>query len=81
MKEFFLQLGTPMELDTRMGVFLPTGAIHMIGPKAYTKILCEHNAFLQNIMTIPIGDFQHKTLEIPFSCDTTTDMTKPTFMR
>jgi len=63
-----------MELDTHMGVFVPTGAIHMIGPEAYTKLLCEHNAFLQSVVTVPIGDFQHETLEIPFSCDTTTDI-------
>jgi len=74
LKEFFLQIGTPMELDTRMGVFVPTGAIHMIGPADYTKLLCKNNAFLQSIVTVPIGDFQHETLEIPFSCDTTTDI-------
>jgi len=74
LKEFFLQLGTPKELDMRMGIFVPTGTIHMIGPEAYTKLLCNINAFLQSIMTVPIADFQHETLKIPFSCNTTTDI-------
>jgi len=63
-----------MDIDTHMGVFVPMGAIHMIKPKAYTKLLCNNNAFLQSIMTVLIRDFQHEMLKIPFSCNTTTDI-------
>jgi len=39
LKEFFTQLGNPMELDTCISTFVPTGAVHLIGPEAYTKLL------------------------------------------
>ncbi len=74
LKEFFTQLGNPMEMDTRFGVFLPTGTAHLIGAEAYKKLLCDNNEYLQTITTIPMGDFQHETLEIPFSCDQNTDI-------
>ncbi len=48
--------------------------MHMIGPDAYTKLICNNNAFFQSVTTIPSGDFQHKTLEIPFSTNTTMDI-------
>ncbi len=63
----------PMEL-TRLGTFLPAGAVHLIGTEAYAKILRDHNQFLHTVTTVPIGDFQHETLEIPFLTDTTTDI-------
>jgi len=74
LREFFTQLSNPMELETQIGVFVPTGAVHMIGLEAYKKLLCDHNAFLQSVTTVPIGDFQHEMLEIPFSYDNTTDI-------
>jgi len=74
LKEFFTQLGNPMETDTRMGVFLPNGSAHMIGAEAYKKLLCDNNEDLQTITTVPVGDFQHATLEIPFSSDKNTDI-------
>jgi len=74
LKEFFTQLGNPMELDTRIGTFVPTGAVHLIGQDAYVRLLHDNNSFLQTIATVPIGDFQHATLEIPFSTDTSTDI-------
>ncbi len=77
LKEFFSQMCNPMELNTRIGVFIPTGAIHMIGPEAYANLLCENNSFINNIATVPIGDFQHATLDIPYSteADTSIDTT------
>jgi len=74
LKEYFTQLSNPMELDTRFGVFLPTGTVHMIGMDAYKKLLCDNNKFLQTITTVPLGDFQHEMLDIPFSCDTNTNI-------
>jgi len=69
LKEFFTRLGNPMELDTRMGVFLPNGTVHVIGVDAYKKLLCDNNEYLQTITTVPVGDFPQEMLEIPFSED------------
>jgi len=55
-------------------MFVPTGAVHIIGPNAYTNLLCANNKFLQNITTVPLSDFQHATLEIPFLTDNNTDI-------
>jgi len=81
LKEYFTQLGHPLELDTRFGVFLPTGTVHMIGVDAYRKLLCDNNKFLQTITTVLHGDFQHKMLDIPFSCNTTTDIDTKTLYK
>jgi len=80
LKEFFTQLGTPMDLETCLGVFVPTSMVHMIGAEAYKKLLCDHNSFLQTIMTVPVGDFQHDTLKMPFSSDTNTDIETTTLL-
>jgi len=63
-----------MEPDTRFGVFLPSGAVHMVGVEAYKKLLCDNNEFLQTITTVPLGDFPHELLDIPFSNDRSTDI-------
>jgi len=73
-KEFFTQLGNLMEMDTRIGVFIPTGTVHLIGVEAYKKVLCKHNKYIQLITTIPVGDFQHATLDIPFAHDQNMDI-------
>jgi len=74
LKEFLTQYGNPMELDPCIGTFFPTGVVHLIGPEAYVKLLQDNNSFLQSIATVLIGDFQHATLDIPFSTDTSTDI-------
>jgi len=68
-----------MEL-TRLGMFIPTGAVHMIGTDAYAKLLWDHNQFLHTVTTVPIGDFQHETLDIPFSTNTTTNIEMTSLM-
>jgi len=78
LKEFFAQMGNPMDLEMRIGIFVPTGAVHTIGVEAYTTLICDNNAFLNSITTIPLGDFQHETLDIPFSLDKTTDIDQTT---
>jgi len=55
-------------------MFIPTGTIHLVGPEACTNLLCAINAFLQNITTVPMGDFQHEMLKIPFSMDNDMDI-------
>ncbi len=74
LKEFFTQISNPMELDTHIRLFLPTGAVHMIGPKAYAKLLRDNSLFLHNITMVPVSDFQHTTLNIPFSNNSMTDI-------
>jgi len=78
LREFFTQLSNPMDLETQISVFVPTGVVHMIIPEAYKNLLCNHNAFLQSVTTVLIGDFQHETLDIPFSYDSTTDIDSTT---
>ncbi len=74
LKEFFNQSSVSLDLDTRLGTFVPTGTVHLIGTKAYAKLLREHNQFLHTVTTIPIGDFQHETLKLPFSMDANTNI-------
>jgi len=78
LKEFFAQLGNPMELDTRIGTFVPTGAVHLLGLDTYTNLICDHNSFIHSVATVPVGDFQHATLDIPFSCDANNDIDQTT---
>jgi len=78
LKEFFAQKGNPMDLETRIGLFVPTGAVHVIGPEAYSTLIRDNNAFLTSVTTIPLGDFQHDTLDIPFSLDKSTDIDQTT---
>jgi len=74
LKEFFNQSGLSQDADPHAGKFVPAGAIHLIGLEAYTKLLCNHNHFLHTVTTVPIRDFQHVTLDIPFSMDANTDI-------
>jgi len=63
-----------MEMDARFGVFLPMGTAHLIGVEAYKKLLCDNNEYQQSITTVPMGNFQHDTLHLPFPCDHNTDI-------
>jgi len=74
LKEFFTQQSNPMELDTRLGMFVPMGVVHLLGPDTYSTLICVNNSFLQSVATVPVGDFQHETLDIPFSCDSNNDI-------
>jgi len=56
------------------GLFILTGAVHLIGVEAYTKLIRDHNSFLDSITTVPVGDFQQETLNIPFSTDSDNDI-------
>jgi len=80
LKEFFLQLASPAHYEKQIGVFVPTGAVHLVGPTNYANLIRENNIFIHSVMTIPIGDFQHETLDIPFSVDSTTDIDKTTLL-
>jgi len=81
LKEYFSQLASPESYEKQIGVFVLTGAVHLLGAVNYAKLLCrDHNAstFLQNVVTIPIGDLQHVTHNIPFSLHNDTDIDKTT---
>jgi len=78
LKEFYSQLASPEIYEKQIGVFIPTGAVHLLGTEKYLQLIRENNAFLNDITTIPLGDFQHPTLDIPFSTDSTTDIEQTT---
>jgi len=80
LKEFFAQLGSPAHYEKQLGVFVPTGAVHLLGAANYVNMICDNNQFIHNVVTIPIGDFQHETLDIPFSIDTSTDIDQTTLL-
>jgi len=81
LKEFFSQIANPMEMEKKIRMFVPTGAVHLIGAEAYTNLLCANNEFLQSITTVPMGDFQHDTLDIPFSTDKDTDINQTNLLK
>jgi len=37
------------------GVFLPKGAVHLLGPQTYANVLQENEVFLSNVATIPMN--------------------------
>jgi len=78
LKEFYSQLASPVIYEKQIGVFVPIGAAHTIGSANYVKLLSDNNAFLQSVVTIPVGDFSHDTLDIPFSMDDNTDINQTT---
>ncbi len=74
LKEFFSQLASPVHYENQIGVFVPTAAAQILGAANYAQLIRENNAFIHSVVTIPIGDFQHETLDIPFSLDSSTDI-------
>ncbi len=78
LREFFSQLGSPASCETLIGLFVPTGAANLLGASTYETLIRENNAFLDSVKTIPMGDFQHETLDITFSTDTSTDIEQTT---
>jgi len=78
LKEFFSQLASPEHYEKQIGVFVPTGTVHSIGSENYAKLLSDNNVFLKSVVSIPIGDFSHETLDIPFSLDSDTDIDQTT---
>jgi len=80
LKEFFSQLASPTYYEKQIGVFVPTGAVHLLGAANYVKLIRDNNAFIHSVMSIPLGDFQHETLDIPFSLDPSTDIEETTLL-
>jgi len=80
LKEFFSQLASPTNYEKQIGFFIPTGAVHTIGTQNYAKLISDNDAFVKSVVTIPLGDFQYETLEIPFSLDKKMDIDKTTLL-
>jgi len=53
--EFFTRLASTTNNDQRDGVFLPKGAVHLLGPSTYEQVLKDNNFFLTTIATVPIN--------------------------
>ncbi len=80
LQEFFSQLASPTYYEKQIGVFVPTGAVHLLGAENYIKLIRDNNAFIHSVLSIPLGDFQHETLDIPFSLDSSTDIDQTTLL-
>ena len=52
--EFITRLATTNK-DQRDGVFIPKGAVHLLGPQTYEQVLKDHNFFLTTVATVPIN--------------------------
>jgi len=53
--EFFARMASDTSNDQRDGVFVPKGAIHLLGPQTYEQILKDNNFFLTTVATIPVN--------------------------
>ncbi len=77
-KEFYSQLASLAHYEKQIGIFVLTGAVHLLGAMNYANLLRDNNSYLQSVVMIPVGDFQHATLDIPFSLDLNTDIDQTT---
>jgi len=53
--EFFTRMAAATNNDHRDGVFVPKGAVHLLGPQTYEQVLKDNNFFLTTVATIPIN--------------------------
>jgi len=53
--KFFTRMATELSNDSRDGVFLPKGVVHLLGPVTYAQVLHENNFFLNHVVTIPVN--------------------------
>jgi len=53
--EFFTRLAAENSTDHRDGVFVPKGAMNLIGPTTYAQVLTANNLFLNQVATIPVN--------------------------
>jgi len=55
LRKFFTHLASKVTNDSRDGVFLPKGAVNLLGPATFVQVLQENNFFLTNVATVPIN--------------------------
>jgi len=53
--KFFTCMASATNNDHRDGVFLPKGAVHLLGPQTYEQVLKDNNFFLMMVATVPIN--------------------------
>jgi len=54
LNEFLTHMATT-STNPRDGVFVPKGAVHLLGPSTYEQVLKDHNFFLTTVATVPIN--------------------------
>jgi len=55
LSEFFTRMASDTSSDHRDGVFLPKGAVHLLGPQTYEQVLKDNNFFLTTVATILVN--------------------------
>jgi len=55
LSEFFTRMASATSNDIRNGTFIPTGAVHLLGPTTYEQVLKANNFFLNQVATIPVN--------------------------
>jgi len=50
--EFFTRMASETSTDQRDGIFLPKGAVHLLGTSTFEQVLKENNFFLTSVATI-----------------------------
>jgi len=55
LNEFFTCMASETSSVQRDGVFLPKGAVHLLGPMMYEQVLKDNNFFLTTVAMIPIN--------------------------
>jgi len=53
--EFFTRLAAETRNDPRDGVYLPKGAVHLLGPATFEQVLKDNNFFLTTVATVPVN--------------------------
>jgi len=53
--KFFTWLASKNSTDHQDGMFLPKGAVHLLGPQMYKQVLKENIFFLTQVATIPVN--------------------------
>ncbi len=53
--EFFTRMAAKTSTDQRDGVFLPKGAVHLLGPSTFEQVLKSNNFFLTTVVTVPVN--------------------------
>jgi len=54
LNEFITRMATT-STNQRDGVFVPKGAVHMLGLQTYEQVLKDHNFFLTTVATVPVN--------------------------
>jgi len=55
MTKFLTCMASEANQDHRDGVFVPKGAVHLLGPQTYEQILKDNNFFLTTVVMVPIN--------------------------